>query len=118
MTQILIVEDDKSMRNLLKTLLEMEQFQVSVVDPQESSLIISSIRENQPDIVFMDVNLKGISGLSILESIRVEPGIKSTKVIMTSGEDLRDPCLSAGANDFLLKPYMPAELITKLRNLA
>ncbi|WP_322792687.1 response regulator transcription factor [Bellilinea sp.] len=115
MTKILIIEDDHSMRSLLKTLLEIENFQVSVLDINGGDLIAQIISAD-PDVILMDVNLKSTDGLTILREMRGNTSQKKNyRVIMTSGEDRKQECLLAGANDFLLKPYMPADLIQKLK---
>ncbi|MEW6179723.1 MAG: response regulator [Chloroflexota bacterium] len=116
MKKVLIIEDDISMRSLLKTLLEIENFQVSVVDVKNDLDFIAEIQKNDPDVILMDVNLKNINGMAILRDIRqYGSSRKHYKVIMTSGEDRKQECLMAGADDFLLKPYMPADLIQKLK---
>mgnify|MGYP005836663123 CR=1 FL=1 len=116
MTKILIIEDDHSMRSLLKTLLEIENFQVSILDINNDGDLISQIISADPDVILMDVNLKSTDGLTILREMRGNPSQKNNyRVIMTSGEDRKKECLLAGADDFLLKPYMPADLIQKLK---
>lgn len=117
MTHILILEDDLSMRVLLKTLLEIENFKVSVIETDSAAAITESITRLKPDIIFMDENMSGLSGLSILKTIKSDPKKESIKVVMTSGEDLQNACTSAGADGFFLKPYRPSDLIQKLRTL-
>ena len=114
----MLIEDDRTMRTILKTLLELEQFTVSVWSGQPNDDIITLIREDKPDVLLLDVHLRSISGLDILRQIRVDDQIKSMRVLMTSGMDLKDQCLEAGANGFLLKPYMPDELIQLIRTQA
>ncbi|MEN4013223.1 MAG: response regulator [Chloroflexota bacterium] len=116
MTHILIIEDDPSMRMLLKTLLEIERFQVSVIEISSINDILSKVNEALPDIILMDINLKTADGIAALREIRsMCAGGSAARIIMTSGEDRKQECLLAGANDFLLKPYMPADLIGKLK---
>ena len=113
--KILILEDNAMMRNLLQTLLELENFQVSspvfpLPDP------IRSIQEFKPDVILMDVNLPGLNGLAILQMIRSSSDIKSIKVIMSSGSDRKKESLAAGADQFLMKPYMPDDLINLVKS--
>lgn len=115
MTHVLILEDDLSMRVLLKTLLEIENFKVSIIETDSAKAINENISRLKPDIIFMDVNMSGLSGLSILKTIKTDPSQESIKVIMTSGEDLQNACNTAGADGFFLKPYKPSDLIQKLR---
>ncbi len=119
MTKVLIIEDDLSMRSLLKTLLEIENFQVNVLDVHNGIDLVSQIHISEPDVILMDVNLKSADGLTILRQLHQGvPEQKKYRVIMTSGEDKKQECLLAGADDFLLKPYMPADLIQKLKSYA
>lgn len=115
MAHIALVEDDASMRSLLKILLEMEQFTTTAIDKFEASHIIDTLKVNNPDFLVMDVHLQGTNGLDLLSTIRNVDGLKNIRVMMTSGEDCHEACYKAGANGFLLKPYMPADLLKWLR---
>ena len=113
--RVMLVEDDPSMQSLLRTLLELEGFQVSVPGNKPESELLATIRAEQPDVILLDVNLRDVSGIEVLRKLRSGEEANHTRVIMTSGMDVRDESMNAGANDFLLKPYMPSELIRKLR---
>ncbi|NPV86420.1 MAG: response regulator [Anaerolineae bacterium] len=119
MKKIMLIEDDSTMRSLLKTLLEIEGFAVVVVGDtqQEEKAIMEALQNEKPDCLIMDVNLRKASGINILKDIRKNKEIKNLKVIMSSGMDLRDQCLQSGADVFLMKPYMPDDLIKYLRSL-
>lgn len=73
------------------------------------------IREKKPDLVLLDVHLRKINGLELLRVIRATPDLKNTRILMSSGMDFRHECLQAGADDFMIKPYMPDDLIKKIR---
>ncbi len=115
-SKVMLVEDDASMRSVLRTLLEIEGYQVQVA-PQAKSLdeIVQAIQAAHPDILLLDVHLRDISGLDIVQRIRADAQMQPMRIIMSSGMALEERCLSAGADDFLLKPYMPDELLAKLR---
>jgi len=117
MPKILLAEDDRTIISLLKTLLGMEGFQVVVSAGKGSDLIEAMCRE-MPAIILMDIFLGEENGIDLVRKLRRIPGLAGTKVIMTSGMDLQEECLAAGANDFLLKPYMPEELVRKLKSLS
>ncbi len=117
MSHVLVLEDDASMRSLLKTLLEIEGFQVSTAEIVDESSILKDIKHIQPDLLFMDVYMKEVSGISVLKKVRQDAAIADLKVVMTSGEDLRRQCRDAGATDFFLKPYMPSDLVDRMREL-
>lgn len=112
--KILLIEDDPTMRSLLKTLLTLEGFQVDLFESMDKD-IIRSIQNEKPDVLIMDIHLRTHNGIDITRSIRLHPDLKELKIIITSGMDQASESLSAGANNFLLKPYMPDELIRILK---
>ena len=114
MIKICLFEDDDTMRSLLKTLLEIEGFAVTSAMPEESN--VEFLVKEKPDVLLLDVHLANLDGVSILKSIKAREKITSMLVLMTSGMDLRDICLQNGADGFLLKPYMPDDLINWIRN--
>lgn len=113
--KVMLVEDDATMQAVLRTLLEIEGFQVAQAQVrQHLDDLLQSIRDEKPDVLLLDVHLRDISGYDVIKRIRADAGIAGSRVIMTSGMDVKDRCMAAGADDFLLKPYMPDELIGKL----
>lgn len=111
----MIIEDDPTMIDLLSTLLEMEGFQP--VKVQQFDAVLAEIKRNKPDVVVMDVHLRDQNGLKILEALRADRSIKPVRVIMSSGMDWQRESLQSGADDFIMKPYMPEELIEKIVGL-
>ena len=115
---ILLVEDDPTMRSLLKTLLQFEGFQVVLQNPEDTLEEVKKIiLQEKPAVIILDVFLHQFNGFDLLDMIRQDKEIQDTKVIMSSGADVRDRCLEEGANLFLLKPYMPEELIQSINTL-
>ncbi|MFO8037766.1 MAG: response regulator [Anaerolineales bacterium] len=114
MSRLLLIEDRESLLRSLKTLLELEGYKVFTATTQES---VEEILERKAiDLVLLDVNFhiddgKQIKGYEILETIRRTPEWHDIRVLMTSGEDFRDQALQAGADGFLLKPYLPEKLV-------
>ncbi len=115
MPKIMLAEDDETMLSLLKTLLSLEGFTVVGVD-FSSEGILEVLRREKPDALLMDVHLPNQNGLDALREIRNDAALQDTRVIMASGMNLKEECLAAGANGFLLKPYMPEDLIALLRS--
>jgi len=113
--KVMLVEDDRTMRAILKTLLELERFTVAAWNGQSGEDIIAQIRAENPEVLLLDVHLRSASGLDILRQIRGDNRIGGMRVLMTSGMDLKDQCIEAGADGFLLKPYMPDDLIHLIR---
>ncbi len=114
--KVMLAEDDANMRSMLKILLELENFKVSIAPERESEDSILGVMQSiAPDVVLMDVHLNKIDGVHLLRRMRSDSQLSNTRVIMSSGMDMRQECLQAGANAFLMKPYMPDELITLIR---
>ena len=113
MAKILLAEDDITMVSLLKTLLQMEGFDVVALDVDSD--ITAAVKLERPDAIFMDVHLGDQSGMQVLNSLRKNPDTAKVRVVMTSGLNMKDECLNLGADAFLQKPFMPDELISALK---
>ncbi len=114
MKKILVVDDDITTRTLLKMLLEMEGFQ-TIISTMEIENIFNHIHNDEPDVLLIDVHLQNVSGIEIVKNIRQNPDRSGLRILMTSGMDVQDKCIEAGANGFLLKPFMPEELINWIK---
>lgn len=99
------------MVSLLRTLLEIEGYQVDTFQSEDVTSLLKHIQNHPPDTILLDVHLRYANGLNLLNAIRQNPNTHSVRVIMSSGMDLRDRCIACGADDFVLKPYMPDELL-------
>ncbi|HJS18593.1 MAG TPA: response regulator [Anaerolineales bacterium] len=113
MAKILLAEDDATMVSLLKTLLNMEGYEVLALDADSD--VAAAVEREKPQAVFMDVHLGEQSGMKILETIRKNQASSNIRIVMTSGLNMRDECLRYGADAFLLKPFMPDDLISILK---
>lgn len=113
MPKILLAEDDSTMVSLLTTLLKMEGYDVISLDLNAD--VSAAVQREQPDALLMDVHLGKQSGMEIVQNIRREPANSSVNIVMTSGLNVKDECLSRGANHFLLKPFMPDDLLNLLK---
>lgn len=113
MAKILLAEDDSTMVSLLKTLLNMEGFDVVALDVHSD--VAAAVEREKPHALFMDVHLAGKNGMQILESIREQKANANVRIIMTSGMNMKEECISRGADAFLLKPFMPDDLIKALQ---
>lgn len=111
--KVLLAEDDLTMISLLKTLLNMEGF--DVVTLQANADVLMAVRNERPDVLLLDVHLGRQNGLDILKDIRSSRDIKDTRVVMSSGANVKEECMRQGAFGFLMKPYMPDDLITLLK---
>jgi len=118
MKRMLLVEDQQSILTSLQTLLELEGHQVFTASTKPE--IKESLSNHAIDLVLLDVYLRTdngqqINGYQILDTIRRSPQWRDIRVVMTSGENLKDQAMQAGADGFLLKPYMPDQLVSLIQ---
>jgi DNA-binding response OmpR family regulator len=113
MEKIMVAEDDQTMVNLLTTLLKMDGFEVVALDADED--IPAAVERDCPDILLLDVHLSNQNGIEVLDILRSKDIGCGTRVVMISGLNVKEECLRHGADDFLLKPFMPDDLIKILR---
>jgi DNA-binding response OmpR family regulator len=111
--KVLVAEDDPTMVNLLKTLLKMEGFEVIAPDADQD--VVKAVHDHCPDILLLDVHLAHQNVLDILDSIHKSENGCNARIIMTSGLNVKDECMKRGADGFLLKPFMPDDLIQMLK---
>jgi two-component system phosphate regulon response regulator PhoB len=112
MRRIVLAEDDETMVHLLSTLLRMDGFEVQTVGREEE--VAAVVRRTEPDALLLDMHLAGQSGLEVLDALRQSELAAHLRIIMISGLNVREDCLRRGADDFLLKPFMPDELLQML----
>ncbi len=115
MKKILLIEDDLTMSHLLSMLLKLEGFDVKSITTIDNYLLDNIVNE-KPSCILMDVHLRSENGIEITRKLRLEKNAQFG-IILSSGMDLKKECLEAGANEFLLKPYMPDDLIKLLKGI-
>ncbi len=113
MAKILLAEDDSTMVGLLTTLLRMDGFDAEAVDTDED--VAAIVQRDCPEVLVLDVHLSGQNGLDVLDAIRAADHEHRVRVIMISGLNVKDEALRRGADEFLLKPFMPDDLMRLLR---
>jgi DNA-binding response OmpR family regulator len=110
---IMVLEDEAMLFELLNDLLKLEGYQVSSAVPET---LLQDLYAKKPAALLMDVNLRGANGLDLLSKIRADEALKDLVVVLSSGLDFRQESLQRGADGFILKPYMPDELINTLKS--
>ncbi len=113
--QILVVEDDRRIRDLLRRGLIFEGYSVDVAEDGETALKLA--REKLPDVVVLDLMLPGIDGLEVCRRLRA---VSDMPIIMLTARDAvadRITGLDAGADDYMVKPFAFDELLARLRAL-
>jgi len=117
MEKILIVEDDKFLRELMVRKLSQENFQIiEAVDGEEG---VSKVKEVIPDMVLLDLILPGIDGFEVLAKVKEDPATTSVPVIILSNLGQREDVergMKLGAIDYLIKAHFtPNEIIDKIK---
>jgi len=119
MSRILIVEDETHLAEGLRFNLEQEGYQVEVVETGEAALELLLPRERQPfDIVVLDVMLPGKDGFAVIAELR-HAGVFVPTLMLTARGHSKDILqgFSAGADDYLVKPFELEILIARIRGL-
>ena len=116
---ILVIEDDKFLRELIIRKLEEDDFVVSEAIDGEAG--IKKIKEEKPDLVLLDLILPGIDGFEVLSQMKKESNLISIPVIILSNLGQRDDVekgLKLGATDYLIKAHFtPGEIIDKIKSV-
>ena len=118
MPKVLLIEDDATMLILLGTLLEMEGYQVAKIKHEETvEELLALMRHEKPDAAMIDIHLRHVNGFDLLARARQDPKLKHVRFLMSSGLDVSHECIEAGADDFILKPYTPDDLILRIHSI-
>ena len=116
--RILVVEDDASLNQLLTYNLEADGFVVEVVMNGEDAEI--AVRETPPDLVVLDWMLPGVSGIELCRRLRAGKSTRAMPILMLTAraeEGDRVRGLTTGADDYVTKPFSPAELVARVKAL-
>ena len=117
MKKILIVEDDKFLRELISQKLMKSEFDIAeAVDGEKG---VEAAKSEKPDLILLDLILPGIDGFEVLSKIKEDPMTKEIPVIILSNlgqkEDI-ERGLKLGADDYMIKAhFMPDEIVAKVK---
>jgi two-component system phosphate regulon response regulator PhoB len=115
---VLIVDDEAAIVTMLRYNLEKEGFAVSEAADGEEAL--TRIAERKPDVILLDWMLPLVSGIEVCRQIRRAPELRSLPIIMLTArgeESDRVRGLNCGADDYVTKPFSPAELVARIRTV-
>ena len=115
---VMVIEDEKEIRDLVRYNLEREGYRVAAADDGEKGL--SQIFASRPDLLVLDLMLPGRNGLEILREVRGEPLTRDLPVlVLTARSAEMDKLLGFdhGADDYLTKPFSPRELLARVQAL-
>jgi two-component system, OmpR family, phosphate regulon response regulator PhoB len=117
-TRILVVEDDSAINMLLRYNLEAEGFKVDIVESGEEAEI--AVAEAPPDLMVLDWMLPGLSGIELCRRLRAGRKTRGLPILMLTArgeEGDRVRGLTTGADDYVTKPFSPAELTARIKAL-
>lgn len=113
MTTVLVVEDEKSLREPLVFLLTKEGY--TVIEAEDGPAAIERFRAANPDIVLLDLMLPGLSGTDVCREIRAVSNVPIIMVTAKDGEVDKIVGLEIGADDYITKPYSTRELLARMK---
>lgn len=116
MTSILIVDDDPKLLNMLRRTLMYEGFQVSTA--ADGNVALAELQSRRPDVMVLDWMMPGLDGIGVMKKLR-SAGDKTLILMLTARDAVEDRVegLESGADDYLPKPFAPAELLARLHAL-
>jgi len=109
---ILVVDDERKIRDLVRSYLEREGYAVLVADSGQGALEV--LERANPDIVVLDLMLPDVSGEEVARSVRSHSDLPIIMLTAKAGENDRVAGLRLGADDYLVKPFSPRELVARV----
>lgn len=116
MAKVLVVDDELDVRDYLATTLQEEGFDVSAVEDGDG--IIESLKRFTPDIILLDYKMPKVSGVDVIRFLKAHQEYNTIPIIMVTGidgEDEKVQALELGADDYIVKPFMPRELGARIK---
>jgi two-component system, OmpR family, KDP operon response regulator KdpE len=111
--RILIVDDEPQIRRVLRTTLSSQGY--TVAEAKNGDEALEQIREERPDLILLDVNMPGRSGLEVCHEIRATSDIPIIMLTVRNTERDKVQALDAGADDYVVKPFGSEELLARIR---
>ncbi len=119
MKRVLIVEDQADIRKLIRMTLEFEPYEIHEAANGTDGLRLAV--EVQPDLILLDVMMPGeLDGLQVCARVRAQPALQGTRVVLLTARGQtqdRDAGQEAGADEYLIKPFSPLQLIETIERL-
>jgi two-component system response regulator MtrA len=111
--RILVVDDDTALAEMIGIVLRTEGFEPSFCD--DGAAAVDAFRSVRPDLVLLDLMLPGMNGIEVCARIREESGVPI--IMLTAKSDTTDVVkgLESGADDYVVKPFNPKELVARIR---
>lgn len=115
MPTILLVDDEPTIRYLLRASLEGRGYRLIEADDGPSAL--QSAQSELPDLILLDIALPGLNGLEVCHRLKEDPATATTPVLLLTGyvdQTNREAAERAGAQGFIAKPFSPAALVARI----
>ncbi len=116
--KIVLAEDESHIARLITFKLEREGYEVIWADDGEKAL--NSIKSSKPDLIILDIMMPVMDGYEVLEKVKEEEQLKAIPVIMLTAKGQEQDILkgfNSGIEDYIVKPFRPAELVARIRNV-
>jgi two-component system response regulator ResD len=112
---ILVVDDETTVREVVRRYLEREGFRVS--EASDGYIALDEIAIDPPDLIILDLMLPGVDGLTITRQLRQRAGKKIPIIMLTAKGETSDRIrgLDVGADDYMGKPFSPRELVSRVK---
>jgi two-component system KDP operon response regulator KdpE len=111
--RILVVDDDPQIRRVMRVTLTGQGYEVD--DAKSGEAALEKLRDQRFDLVLLDMNMTGMNGLDTCRAIRGQSEIAVIMLTVRDSESDTVDALDAGADDYVTKPYNPAELLARIR---
>ena len=117
MVKVLLVDDEELVRRVVRVVLEAEGH--DVLEAGDGGAALSALRDGRPDVVVLDLIMPGEDGVDVCRRIKRSNG-GARVLVLTSlpPDEAKSQCADAGADDFMVKPFSPLELIRRVSALA
>ena len=116
--KVLVVDDEPFICRSLSFVLRKGNY--DVIEARNGEEAIAAIREHKPDLVFLDVMMPKINGFEVTERVRSDPDLAGIKIILLTAkgqESDREVGKTAGANDYMTKPFSPTKILERAREV-
>jgi DNA-binding response OmpR family regulator len=117
-TVVLVADDDADIRDLVAFKLEQAGFEVIAVEDGQTAL--DQARSRRPTLAVLDVSMPGLSGIDVCRMLRADRATADMLIIMLTArvqEQDVEGGFSAGADDYVTKPFSPRELVSRIQSL-
>ena len=118
MTVVLVADDDADIRDLVAFKLEQAGFEV--ISVEDGQVALEQAQSRNPTLAVLDVSMPGLSGIDVCRILRADPATAGMLIIMLTArvqEQDVEGGFSAGADDYVTKPFSPRELVSRIQAL-